>query len=227
MKGWTAARPRGRLGVRAGGAAGWRSGAGVCTNESACTAGPRTRQHNRGTRHRWPRPERRRIPQDADGSAARGAPPSLASGDVESHFHVEGDLSDLGLGPGHVSRSFCQKLAERNANYTHPPGGVQEKNAPAGNRRRRAAAHPNVGAAATPVRIGWVLGGTAWIGRAPIEAAWIGRAPVGSRAEAVGTPVGRRRDPKAAQRRSGAGDPKAMQRRSGAKRSRRAAGGPA
>ena len=26
----------------------------------------------------------------------------LARGDVESHFHVEGDLSDLGLGPGHL-----------------------------------------------------------------------------------------------------------------------------
>ena len=36
----------------------------------------------------------------------------LASGYVESHFHVEGDLSDLGLGPVHLC-SFCQELVNR------------------------------------------------------------------------------------------------------------------
>ena len=81
------------------------SGAGadeVRTQESACTAEPCTRQQNRGTRNPWFETRERRIPQDANGSAARALRPCLASGDVESHFHVEGDLSDLGLGPGHV-----------------------------------------------------------------------------------------------------------------------------
>ena len=81
------------------------SGAGadeVRTRESACTAEPCTRQQNRGTRNPWFETRERRIPQDANGSAARALRPCLASGDVESHFHVEGDLSDLGLGPGHV-----------------------------------------------------------------------------------------------------------------------------
>ena len=70
--------------------------------ESACAARPHTRKQNRGTRYPWFETRRRRIPQDANGGAADGAPVGLASGDVESHFHVEGDLSDLGLGPGHV-----------------------------------------------------------------------------------------------------------------------------
>lgn len=67
----------------------------------ACAARPHTREQNRGTRRPWLE-TRARIPQDADGGTARAPRPGLASGDVESHFHVEGDLSDLGLGPGHV-----------------------------------------------------------------------------------------------------------------------------
>lgn len=48
------------------------------------------------------RPEDPTYPKTRSGNAERALRSSLASGDVESHFHVEGDLSDLGLGPGHV-----------------------------------------------------------------------------------------------------------------------------
>ncbi len=45
-----------------------------------------------------------RRSQDADANEMFSC--GLASGDVESHFHVQGDLSDLGLCPGHVVDSF-------------------------------------------------------------------------------------------------------------------------
>ena len=126
-----------RLGATAvvGGASG-RSGipAGRRYEKSARAAKPHTRRRpgntislvrNQKTPHA-PRRELERRP------ALR---PGLASGDVESHFHVEGDLSDLGLGPGHVlAPSAEEKVHRRTALYTALGGRAKKKMTPPRNR---------------------------------------------------------------------------------------------